>query len=783
MSIEERRNSRVCLLSVLLGLLVACPCAFGEVWVNKPAEEGVADPFPFGTEKNVTNPQYKPGLITWLHPDGDKGMFTLEPSHSGIQVTVTRAKDGRKIESADDFRAVGWMFTQDGFLRSTPDRSGEAGEKIYITLANLFPGKQNVYVRYHARPQVPGNTWFFKARAGLIGELHALDPQYGQIVRGLGGYDPNTVYEAKLGTVGNDDKAADMVTFWLKRYVWSEFVKFGSIRIDTETSMDAPLTAIQSPENEQMRNVLLQNGPKDKDGKTAYGANVVSGALKVRPKKFDSLKNQPIDDKIVIHAARHEYENRQIVIYSPNQQLRDVQLQASQLRSAHGKSADGMKVLFCPVGYLRSLATPQDLDQYGYWPDPIMSYLDTLDVNQHDVQSLWYRVYVPYQTEPGKYTGTVTIKPANAPEYRIPVEVNVWDIDLPKMPHFRMVVNTFDPKADLEEQWATELEYKMNPGEIYSFMDGTTDQFSNWAEKGITAWCVAYYHHTDTDPKTKMPNKNKLDEFCDKIEVRLKASEAAGLRDKAYVYYFDEAAQAYWPAMKVVSEAIAKRFPDLLQLTTANIPIYSDKDEYEHINPCPILFHFNYEQAQKAKENGKEVWWYVCMNPPTPAPNLLFRNTAMASRQLMGFHAAANNIDGFLYWSTRFGWAGQAGISSIYDKGWLIDITGSIDGDGQLYQKDTQGRHLPSIRMENIRDGMEDYDLLYIAREKVKQLEDAGISFLQLKRMKKELYLLCKPTNELASKFFQSTQELEETRKMLGEFIQLAAGKLNAEGK
>ena len=171
------------------------------------------------------------------------------------------------------------------------------------------------------------------------------------------------------------------------------------------------------------------------------------------------------------------------------------------------------------------------------------------------------------------------------------------------------------------------------------------------------------------------------------------------------------------------------------------------------------------------------------MNPPTPAPNLLFRNTAMATRQLMGFHAAANRVDGFLYWATRFSWAQQPGISSIYDKGWRIDLTGSIDGDGQLYQKDAQGRPLPSIRMENIRDGLEDYDLLHIARAKVRQLEDAGISFSQLEQMKEKIDSLYTPANDLAGKYFQSTQKLEETRRMLGWFIQRATEVLNTERK
>jgi len=284
-----------------------------------------------------------------------------------------------------------------------------------------------------------------------------------------------------------------------------------------------------------------------------------------------------------------------------------------------------------------------------------------------------------------------------------------------------------------------------------------------------------------------MPTSEKLDEFCGKIEDRLKAAEAVRIRDKAYVYFFDEASSDQWPAMKAVSDAIAKRFPDLMQLTTAPIPDFGINNEYSKINACPILNQYNYDLAQEARRNGKQVWWYVCNTPPTPAPNLLLRNTAMATRMLMGVLPASHNVDGFLYWGMRWSWTKQKGVTSdIYNTDWDVDVPGSIDGDGQLYQKDTQGRPLPSIRMENIRDGLEDYDLLHIAREKVKQLEDADVSSPKLDQMIERVTLLLKPGNELVKskyEFSQDTEELEEMRKMLGEFIQLAAGRLNAERK
>lgn len=68
MNIKKRKKSRASLFSVLLSLLLGCPCAFG-------AEKVVNDPFPFLKDRVINKPANKAGVITWLHPDCDKGMF------------------------------------------------------------------------------------------------------------------------------------------------------------------------------------------------------------------------------------------------------------------------------------------------------------------------------------------------------------------------------------------------------------------------------------------------------------------------------------------------------------------------------------------------------------------------------------------------------------------------------------------------------------------------------------------------------------------------------------
>jgi len=157
---------------------------------------------------------------------------------------------------------------------------------------------------------------------------------------------------------------------------------------------------------------------------------------------------------------------------------------------------------------------------------------------------VWYRVFVPYGTKAGIYKGNVTVKPSNAPEVAVPVEVRVRDFDLPKMPHLRMVVG-ISASDDFE------FSYKINPSSIYHFKPEWLEQFGKWARQGATAINLDYCSGSEMEDKEhKLPSDSQLEKMCSNFEIRLKALESFGLRDKAYFYMFDEASADCYPAMR-----------------------------------------------------------------------------------------------------------------------------------------------------------------------------------------------------------------------------------------
>ena len=504
--------------------------------------------------------------------------------------------------------------------------------------------------------------------------------------------------------------------------------------------------------NQRMEQSLLENGPADGNGDTIYGVKVVSGTTKIRPKGFYSLEGQPLSDSILINAARNEYENKQVVVYSPSQSLTNTQLEASNLVSAGGTIL-ASNIMFCPVGYIKHDTSA------AWWPDPLLDFLATFNIQQSDVQSLWYRVHVPSGTPAGAYSGTVTIRPGNAPDYVVPVEVNVWDIDLPLMSYLPVMVGGGS---------TNHMDYKINPGSIYEWnpTHSSVDMFDEWYARGVTAWNVHYVDPSVLDPVTKLPTGAHLDQWVAEVNDRLVAAEAAGIRDQAYFYMFDESSSTWWPAMRMISDRFYAEFPDLRQLTTAHDSSFGVSSNLPHLNWCPHVGTYDLAATQVGRAAGKEIWWYTCDGDwrRTPYPNVLLEDPSTEHRVLMGFMAMAYETDGFLYFMINYRVTYQPPITTGPYTSWLAPN----HGNGQLQQMGPGGSYpddlLPSIRLENIRDGLEDYDLLHLAQQQMIARGEPGAA----------IGVYYGPGNaivESRTAYSQKPMDIEAAREMLANYI------------
>ncbi|HOS95935.1 MAG TPA: DUF4091 domain-containing protein, partial [Armatimonadota bacterium] len=132
---------------------------------------------------------------------------------------------------------------------------------------------------------------------------------------------------------------------------------------------------------------------------------------------------------------------------------------------------------------------------------------------------------------------------------------------------------------------------------------------------------------------------------------------------------------------------------------------------------------------------GQQVWAYVCLGPRYPYANWLADFPLVESR-VIWWQAYHQKMDGFLYWGLNI-WDREHNDRPIDpadgpDLEWSITTGGEYDwlhGDGRLIYAGPDGP-IGSIRLANIRDGLEDYEYLWLLAQKAGDVEVARTACL-----------------------------------------------------
>lgn len=156
---------------------------------------------------------------------------------------------------------------------------------------------------------------------------------------------------------------------------------------------------------------------------------------------------------------------------------------------------------------------------------------------------------------------------------------------------------------------------------------------------------------------------------------------------------------------------------------------YLDNDmnlEEEDIVYCP---EFQFLQTESARtqyrlDEKNDLWWYGCVNPKNPYPSYHIDDTVLSAR-IESWMKADYNIQGNLYWSTCYYSEPSAGEEAglvfpedLYSGNAARSL--KVNGEGFIFypgKKYGISGPLSSIRLEQIRDGLEEYEMLYKIRE------------------------------------------------------------------
>lgn len=432
-----------------------------------------------------------------------------------------------------------------------------------------------------------------------------------------------------------------------------------------------------------------------------------------------------------------------------------VDVSVGNLVSSTGEILPASAIQWFQVGYIYvdqfSASYHPDVvsRQPGWWPDALLP-VSRVHLLPDFTQSVWFTVRAPSGRTAGTYRGTCRLQPQGLPAGDVKVTVTVYDFALsPGAGHFK---NTFALMDGYMEQIYGKplsstlrrnygrylLEHRLNPDDIsrtdlpdlsdllyYRSLGMNCFNVRNLVEpRGTLPWRC-------TSPSSWFTETNKqqliaeLDAYFDQL------SQYPSLKACAYIHGFDEQSVEEYGA--IISDwfgTVQDRW-QVPTLTTAKL--HHDAAEMQNLNVswmCPILHDASYFDewrykmlpAETVRQTSEDlqVWGYTCISSAYPMANCEATNWLIEPR-IMGWQFFHEKMDGFLYWGLNIGWGDGPNTAIRPDHeapllAWSIAAGAAypgIYGDGRLLYAGVEGP-IGSIRLENLRDGLEDYEYLWM---------------------------------------------------------------------
>jgi hypothetical protein len=178
-------------------------------------------------------------------------------------------------------------------------------------------------------------------------------------------------------------------------------------------------------------------------------------------------------------------------------------------------------------------------------------------------------------------------------------------------------------------------------------------------------------------------------------------------------------------------------------------------------------------EANKRRNQGEEVWWYVCNGPSAPWANF-FLDQSGATHRVLFWQTFGRHSDGLLYWGVNYwpGFEARTMKTPPDDKKWpkVPWNDGGRNGDGYFLYPGPRGP-LTSLRFEIMRDGVEDYDALRMLEDLVKRKGDRMPA--SVRERARQALTLSPEVFESMAKYPTDASTMVERRRLVNELIVL----------
>ena len=477
------------------------------------------------------------------------------------------------------------------------------------------------------------------------------------------------------------------------------------------------------------------------------------------------------DAKIDVTAARGEYESSHIIITAKKNVPLKYFLSFGSLTAEDGTVFPAANFEAFHEKYVRVYRKYDSTTMpVGWYPDALVPYENIVEAGENVVdancnQGLYFRFNVPINQKAGKYTGTVTIS-IGGEETSIPVTLTVEDLTVSETNHCKnnFFVRGLFYKGELEytqrmRNLYTEAlyEYRLCPDTLMSGLYHSDEEIQEYVD-------LAY--HYMQNPKcsnVSMPYATETVQGYTCIKASIFEKYLKAFAQKSFEENYNMCAKLVcylgiidepqlndsFDALKVVvtvyrdtltrvadelaaDDSITSPIKDQVIASMRKIPntitTHYDAEFADYIDTwCPMYQMYDGDLIHNY-DNQEERWWYGCISPRTPYPTYHTEDTLLSARSI-GWMQAEYNITGNLYWGVDV----YANYNGVYYEEIEDYYSGDakrydmVNGDGYLFypgKKYGVDGPIGSLRLEAIRDGIEEYELLYAMIEKYDTIND-----------------------------------------------------------
>ena len=469
------------------------------------------------------------------------------------------------------------------------------------------------------------------------------------------------------------------------------------------------------------------------------------------------IRSTPPSDlkEVNLKAAANEYEPFRLIVHNGGSSpMEDINVSVSDLEGSESNIIAAENIALFRAYYLNVIKpSHRTKNSPGWYPDALIPFdggqsgqiqgpeffAAPFSVDTAQNAEVWCDLYVPAGTPAGLYEGTVTVTSGGKKIAKIPVQLTVWNFELPDKISMRSHFGSFSSTSakmmgaekgsekflKLESLYGEELvkhrampsspenvwpEWNENDGIIDN---GESRRLKELVEESrVTAldMPLRYYHE----------DREKCNAYLTATAEWLRN---LGYLDMAYIYLEDEPNDAEeYEIVRQQGALIKSADPDIKRMCTEQT--ITSNPEWGNLYGavdiwCPLWGLWDEPTARGRLEKGEELWSYTALCQGAEGTPWWQVDTDPLNFRSPFWLSWRYDISGYLYWSSTY-WGPYETLKGVWEAPYFRK---DFWGEGMLlYPGQPAGIEgfVPSIRLKLYREAMEDYEYMVMASKDTK---------------------------------------------------------------